>query len=161
MQTSFIGIKTAQDPLDFLLWEKVLTGLTFARIIELGTYKWGMSLFFFLWCMTKKAQFYTYDNKFFPLTRVGRRLGLVRRYKMVDVFEAEAEIGKLIAEPGVSVVFCDGGNKPLELKTFSKYIKTGDLIAVHDWGTEVLESDVPDNMMMLVKGQMTAFFIHV
>ena len=31
------------------------------------------------------------------------------------------------------VLFCDGGNKPLEMKTFAPYLLKGDVIAVHDF----------------------------
>ncbi len=46
-------------------------------------------------------------------------------------------------------MFCDGGNKPRELKTFSRYVTAESLLVVHDWGTEMLRSDVPDNVEMV------------
>ena len=91
-KTTFIGIKTSQSPSSFELWDRFLGNKEFARIIEIGTYKWGMSLFLFLWCKTKKAQFFTYDIIFFPATRVIRELGITKCFKMADVFEIEEEI---------------------------------------------------------------------
>lgn len=35
--------------------------------------------------------------------------------------------------PGAVYVFCDGGNKPNELETFSPALKLGDVISVHDY----------------------------
>ena len=34
---------------------------------------------------------------------------------------------------GKTIVLCDGGDKPREFKTFSKYLKKGDLILGHDF----------------------------
>ena len=34
---------------------------------------------------------------------------------------------------GVVYIFCDGGDKPKELLTFSKFMKSGDIISVHDY----------------------------
>lgn len=158
MHTSFIGIKTAQSPRTFELWEEFLTGIDFKRIIEIGTYKWGMSLFFFLWCKTKQAEFFTYDIKFFPMTRVLRELGIKKHFKQVDVFEEEKEIAELIEKDGITILFCDGGDKVRELNTFSKYLKRGDFIVVHDWGTEVFEHQVPSFLELYDGDEITKIF---
>lgn len=144
MQTRFIGIKTAQSKKVFDLWEDFLRETDLARIIEIGTYKWGMSLYFFLWCKTKKAEFRTYDIRFFPATRVIRELGITKCFKMADVFAIEKDIGDLIARDGTTLVYCDGGNKPKELAVFSRWLKEGDYIATHDFGTEVMLEDIPE-----------------
>jgi len=48
------------------------------------------------------------------------------------------------------VVFCDGGNKPRELKTFAAELRDPrSLLFVHDWGTEMLPGDVPDTVGMV------------
>ena len=158
MHTSFIGITTAQSPRAFALWEKFLTDIDFKRIIEIGTYKWGMSLFFFLWCKTKKAQFFTYDIKFFPATRVVRELGVTKCFQMVDVFEIENEIANSIQNDGITILFCDGGDKPKELNTFSKYLKRGDFIVVHDWNTEVFAYQVPPFLKFYDGDDITRIF---
>ena len=158
MHTSFIGITTAQSPADIAVWERFLTDTDVSRIIEIGTYKWGMSLFFWLWCKTKTADFYTYDIKFFPATRVIRELGITKRFRMVDVFTIPEEIGEVIGSKGPTVVFCDGGNKPLELQTFSKYLKNGDFIGVHDWGEEVFQKDVPEELKLVESGGKTRIY---
>jgi hypothetical protein len=35
--------------------------------------------------------------------------------------------------PGAVYIFCDGGNKPKELLTFSQFMRIGDIISVHDY----------------------------
>jgi len=158
MHTSFIGIKAAQSYADFLVWERFLTDTDFARIIEIGTYKWGMSLFFWLWCKTKAADFHTYDIKFFPATRVIRELGITKQFQMVDVFEIADKVGNLISQPNPTIVYCDGGNKAAEIKTFSRYLKKGDYIAMHDFGTEVFQEDIPKGLKLIDNGDTTRIY---
>ena len=35
------------------------------------------------------------------------------------------------------VLYCDNGNKELEMELYSKYLSFGDLLGCHDWGSEV------------------------
>src|SRR3990167_3580690 len=131
--TTFIGAKMSQAPNVIQFWEKILFENDFKRIVEFGTYKGGLSLFFLLWCMQRKAEFYTYDIAAFKFSRLAYGLKLSKYFKKLNVFEREAEIGRLIQCKGKTIIFCDGGDKPKELQTFSKYLKRGDLIGVHDW----------------------------
>ena len=39
------------------------------------------------------------------------------------------------------LLFCDAGNKPQEFQTFVPQLTAGDIVAVHDWGTEFGEGD--------------------
>lgn len=50
-----------------------------------------------------------------------------------NCFELEKEIASLISRDGISLVFCDGGNKNLEINFFAKYLKIGDFIFGHDY----------------------------
>lgn len=133
----------AQDPRAILVWEEFLTDLEFSRIIEFGTYKWGMSIFFFLFCKQKNAEFYTFDNENFHLCRLGRELGIRDCHRQVDIFSIAGQIGSLIEREGITVLYCDNGDKPKEIAVFSKYLKKGDFLVVHDYGTEVKKEDIP------------------
>lgn len=42
-----------------------------------------------------------------------------------------------------ALIFCDGGNKALEMQTFAPYLKEGDLIMAHDYTIEIVEADLP------------------
>ncbi len=119
----------AQTPRAIALWKKVFSEIKPKRIIEIGTYRWGMSLFFSEHC----KEFYTYDIKQFPTSHTE----LLKHFTKADVFKIEDDIGTLIQKQGTTLVFCDGGNKARELALFADWLKPGDYIAVHDWGTEV------------------------
>ena len=40
------------------------------------------------------------------------------------------------------LLYCDNGNKAIEINTYSKYLKVGDMIGCHDWLVEVNPEDV-------------------
>ena|SRR3990167_10258490 len=147
--TTFLGVKMSQASYIIPFWEKILFENDFRRIVEFGTYKGGLSLFFLLWCMQRKSAFYTYDNMAHKYSRLGYGLKLPQHFKKIDIFKHEKEIGEIIQRPGRTIVFCDNGDKPRELKIFSKYLKPGDIIGVHDFNTEVMENDIPSDLTII------------
>lgn len=65
---------------------------------------------------------------------------------MKDVFKNSEEICKLIKGKGKSIVFCDGGDKPHELRTFAPALKKGDIIACHDWGRAIKDEWIIEDL---------------
>ncbi len=67
-----------------------------------------------------------------------------------DVFKFSSVVESLIKQRGVTFLLCDGGNKPKEFNTFAKFLRSGDIIAAHDYCTgegkwpwsEIKKSDV-------------------
>lgn len=140
---SFGGVAMAQIWADMVVWELLLNVRKFRAIIELGTYQGGFS--WWLWAQTQVRRgmnFYTYDSvvpEYLPPC-----------FEKKDVFAESEEIGKLMRLNEPCVVFCDNGNKPRELLTFSQHLRSTDsLLVVHDWGTEFLPDDVPDTVEMV------------
>ena len=148
---TFLGRKIAQTDKAIWLWEKVLISIEFARIIEFGTYKGNFSLYLYLHCLQRKKDFYTYDTidwkEIDHKAHLKNFLNFDSRFVKGDVFAFEKSIGLLIKSSGLSIVFCDGGDKVKELQTFTPYLKHGDIIAVHDWQKEVFPKDVPASLI--------------
>jgi hypothetical protein len=65
-------------------------------------------------------------------------------FEKLDIYRYADDLGARLHEMGPVVLFCDGGNKPRELKTFPPMLSEGSVVLVHDWGTETLQKDVPD-----------------
>lgn len=137
---SFAGVKAAQKLADYWLWEAILNAQEEATgIVELGTGPGGFSLYLAAQAEARKLTFRTYD-----VIAPERRIpGFVR----CDIYAIADEIGIHLQRHDPVVLFCDGGNKPRELRTFSRYLSPRSLIVVHDWGTEMLRTDVPDNVV--------------
>lgn len=133
---TFLGRKMSQTPRAISMWDNILGSLDFKRILEFGTTRGVLSQYFLLFCKERGAQFYTYDIKDW-----GMPTDVREHFHHKDIFTIEEEIGNIIKSPGLTVVFCDNGNKIKELRTFSPYLKPRDIIAVHDWKTEVIPEE--------------------
>jgi len=83
--------------------------------------------------------FYTYDCGDHPKPK-----DIMPHFQRADIFKIKKQIGKIIQKEGRTIIFCDNGDKPKEFNTFVPYMKKGDVIAVHDWGTEIFIEDVRD-----------------
>lgn len=135
---SFGGVPAAQYWIDFILWENLLNDNPQVRgIVEIGTWQGGFS--WFLWAQThaRRIGFWTCDA-------VAPERDPPGYFERLDVWARPERIGEVIESMGGPVVlFCDGGNKPRELATFAPACPPGSVVVVHDWGTEVRPSDVP------------------
>jgi len=117
------------------------------HIVEIGTGEGGLSIFLKIAC----SDFITYDT----IDRIHNKTlfkMLEIDFRVADVFEHESKIAEFINKPGKTIVFCDGGDKPREFKTFAEKLKQGDIILGHDFSTdlkrwpwaEITENDMPD-----------------
>jgi hypothetical protein len=140
---SFGGVEALQVWADFVLWEQLLNSHKFKAIFELGTCQGGFA--WWLWAQTQVRRgmnFYTFDSIIPPTA--------VPDFTKMDVFADATHLGKLMRLNEPCIVLCDNGNKPRELQTFSKELQNEDsLLVVHDWGTEFLPEDIPDNVEMV------------
>ena len=75
--------------------------------------------------------------------------------------------GYMICSKAKLFLWCDNGDKVKEVKLFSKLLKAGDMIGIHDWGEEISYSQVEDQIKILMPHRMnkwikeykTRFFI--
>lgn len=135
--TTFLGMEMAQTAEEFGAWEVVLKDINFNRIIELGTWKGALSTYLLLYCKNRDAEFYTYDIKPYENNKFRKEIGLDKCFNLGDLFEVSVDIENIIMQDGVTILFCDGGNKIKEFIEFSPFLKAGDIIVAHDWGTEI------------------------
>lgn len=141
---SFGGIEVAQWRCDFWMWEYVLNDNSQLKaIFELGTWLGGFSWWLAGQCRARDMHFETYD-----MTRPQFRPPPM--FIRLDVFADREFIGETIRGYEPCVVFCDNGNKPREMAEYSQEIRSPEsLLVVHDWGTEFMPDDVPDNLTMV------------
>lgn len=133
---TFLGGICSQAFRALFYWERVFWGRPVRRFIEIGTGLGNMSLYFYLQCLNKNADFVSYDifNKFKRNdSSVKKRLELASHIRIKDVFNHVDEVAGEIQKPGITILFCDGMDKPHEVRTFAPFLKQGDIMAVHDW----------------------------
>lgn len=146
---TFLGSPCQQSFNALFIWEKLLTHLKFKRFLEIGTALGNLSVYFKLFCINRGADFYTYDFAKVNQrsnTKVQKYVNLKDDYYMMDVFKESQRICSTIARKGISIVFCDGGDKPHELRTFAPALKKGDIIACHDWGRAIKDEWMKDDI---------------
>lgn len=122
-----------QNRLAVPTWSYGMEVLPPARVLELGTYGGGFITALAVHACMIGARVVTYD-RMLPDERIaplGTSLGV--SFRQADIWESEHEIAELIAGSGTTYVLCDGGDKPRELAMFARYLKPGDVIAVHDY----------------------------
>jgi cephalosporin hydroxylase len=102
------------------------------NIVEFGTGVGGLSVLIGLWAKMNGANFRTYDKSDQrQRPDIFEALGI--RFSEKDVFSHLDEIAGHIQQGGVTLVLCDDGDKPKEIETFAKYLKSGDFIMAHDF----------------------------
>ena len=80
-------------------------------------------------------------------------------FVQLDLWDHAEEVRDLISQaPRPFVLFCDDGNKPLEVATFAPALRTGDVLAVHDLGTEIFEHDIPADFAEVLTAGLTGFY---
>jgi hypothetical protein len=138
----FCGMEMAQYWADLPLWENFLNEHSdVAALIEMGTYKTGMSVFLKVQCMARKMRFWTFDRRR-PTemdSPICQALALREDFVLGDFLgERKDKLIGLLAWEEIKplLLYVDGGNKPLEFATFVPYLAPGDYVAVHDYGTE-------------------------
>ena len=126
----------------FFVWEKLLGPLEFARFVEVGTGYGNTSTFFMLHCLQKGAMFVTHDrmkSRTSNSSPLKDALDLRGCSVVGDVYgpSISQSLMELVSQPGLTVLFLDGGDKPYEFGQFVPALKKDDIVAVHDWGRAI------------------------
>ena len=136
-----------------LLNELIVSNPQIVNIIELGTARGGLSVFFGLCMQCRGGKVTTFDITNFyndiPYAKHFESLG-------IDYFQKDAlhkDTKKLIKgiithapKTKGNLLFCDNGNKPEELKYYYKIMRKGDFLLVHDYGDEIKDKDLPKDL---------------
>lgn len=152
--TTFSGRMMAQTWSDLQLYERLLNIHPLKCIIELGTGQGGFSYFLHAQCLARGLTFHTFDlvdpNESVP------------GFSRLDIFQEVSEVVSHF-QPGGTLLICDNGDKPRELKVYAPLLQPEDLLAVHDWGSEVVQEDVPDILLPIhedwTPSSITRFFV--
>jgi hypothetical protein len=137
----------AQAPEDIQAWEDFLSRVRPRALLELGS----ASGVFSRWLNKRVKWFKTID--------IQRPEGRTPGFLLLNVWERPEEVRALIAKaPRPFVLYCDDGDKPREVATFGKDLRVGDFLAVHDFGTEIFERDIPSNFTERLRLGLTGFY---
>ena len=136
---TFAGSLMAQAWNDLALWEEFLNRHEVQSIVELGTFRGGMSIFLALQAAARGARFVTVDSSLGQVENLQFLEALDSNVIGMDLFGdgALTRITDNLEElPAPRLLFCDNGNKREEVRRFAPLLADGDFLAVHDWGSE-------------------------
>ena len=148
---SYVGVIMERKWSDFFTMEVLLSQARPRTVIELGTGAGAFAAYLAAYAYIAGARFATFDThqKGGVTKRVNHRsLALVRqlggRYYDRDVFApaTRTQIARLVARPGIALIYCDNGDKARELRTYIGCLKAGDFIGVHDYNSEIFPRDL-------------------
>ena len=138
MGCTFLGTNCSQTWADFQMWEKLLNAHPELRsIVELGSGEAGFSAYLAIQAKARGLKFATFDK----VRMDGHKQP---GFELLDVFEEPERVVARLYSP--AVLFCDNGDKPREVATFAPLLQPGDLLVVHDFGTEFWPRHIPDTL---------------
>jgi hypothetical protein len=157
MRVTFLGGLSVQTWTALYLWEKLFNEYEVERFIEIGCGFGNTSVFFLLQAVNRGFDYAGWDSnrrrfkKAYVNNPIKQLLDLQHKITNANVFEPENTISimKEIEKPGRTILFCDGGDKIHEFRTFAPRLKENDIVAVHDWGRAItmdhIKETVTDN----------------
>jgi len=139
--TTFAGYIANQAPSAFFVLEDFLNKRTdIKRICEIGTAQGGTTVLFGLHMFKNEGVTLTFDNAG-TFNSKWRELSVLLgiEFSNLDVFKEEGtnKLKEFVQRDGVSLLFCDGGNKVQEFNSFAPFLKSGDVIMAHDYRHEI------------------------
>lgn len=140
--STFCGLVMRQYWADLPLWENFLNAHSdIQTLVEMGTFKAGMSVFLKVQCASRGIRFWTFDWK-----RPDEMDSAAATFVELDSdfihgdfwTTTKRELMNIIEDPLLKPVllYVDGGNKGKEFAYFVPFLCKGDYAAVHDYGTE-------------------------
>jgi cephalosporin hydroxylase len=133
---TFEGVPILQHPDITKYFPKIIND--FDRIIELGTYTGGLTLYLHR-IKRPETELISYDIDT-NLSRLPEGHGLDTRWGSWWDENWIKEFKELMSEKDKrTLILCDGGYKEDEFKMFSPYLKVNDVIMVHDYAERYIE----------------------
>ena len=144
--TSFLGVRMQHNYGLYKTFDDVLVdNPQIERFVEIGTGGGAVSVILALHATQRDTHLLTFDTQ----TR-GHKPKVDRIFKKLDVEFVEEDVFENIEriqkhiDGKPAFLFCDGGNKILEVNTFAPLLPSGSVIAAHDYGREVYPENVKD-----------------
>ena len=123
---------------------KVIRAFEPEMIIELGTKHAGMTKFFQDFT-DSSVRIYSFDHIEYD-TKEGFR-GTVEFF-VADLLSAPLQkVVSLCESKDRKLLYCDNGNKIKEVGYYALHLREGDVLGVHDWGTEIQYGHVESILM--------------
>lgn len=129
-----LGFPMCQSRMSVPLWSYVMELYPPKQIVEIGSLNGGFTTAIGVHAWRIGCKVFSFDVCKAPnedWKELSNFLGI--EFWQKDVFQYQIFVGHRIMLPGVTFLLCDGGNKAKEFNTFAMHLKSGDIIAAHDY----------------------------
>ena len=135
-----LDVLAAQQPAQILSHIDIINRYKIRLFVELGTYMGGGLVHVIPnLILDRNFSYIGYEilpekvnNKILAFASEHPRCEIILQ-DMFIAYNLDVVSEAIASTRGCVYVFCDGGNKPKELETFSKFLRVGDIISVHDY----------------------------
>jgi hypothetical protein len=145
MRATYRGHTLVHEAAGLPIIEKLVINYNFSLILELGCGWGGLTYLFHYNC--PNAEIYAYDN--------GRNIQHRKSFSQNVKFSTADILGvnhdtplqslvELCKDPRRKLLYCDNGNKIAEVKMYAIHLNKGDILGLHDWGTEIWRHSIED-----------------
>ena len=145
------GINVAQIWGQVVAFLSMVTTYSPTLFVEIGVYLGGMGTFLFPRCM------YISDFSYLGI-EIDKKVVKPKHIEVLSsVPNAELLYGdcfdpavlshiseKIKLSKGAAMILCDGDDKPKEMKTYSKLLRSGDIIIMHDYALHIHGNTIDD-----------------
>jgi predicted O-methyltransferase YrrM len=139
----FAGILMPSNYYTFNIFSKIIDENPWiTKIIELGTHTGSMSVALGLEGVRKGIEVHTFElneQVSEETKRILDRLGVKRH--LCNIFDDHQFIKSLFKD-GPVYLLCDNGSKAVEFQEFVPKLKSGSVVSVHDWTSEIHQHDI-------------------
>lgn len=152
--TSIFGTPMAQAWADIWIWERrIFPVYAPSVVIEIGTAHGGLSLYLALQCRARGISFRTFDIAYPAPTPLVAEF-VLPHFTQGDVFQHRDLVMDGVAAAGRTCLFCDGGDKAREYRTFAPLLKPGDIVGVHDFPLEFTPQDEDGSLTAVIEADV-------
>jgi hypothetical protein len=132
---------------DLEAWDDFLATARPRGLVELGTGSGSFSK----WLSERVEWFRTID--------IGPPQPGTPGFIRLNIWDQSDAVRDLIARaPRPFILYCDNGDKRLEVETYAPALEVGDFLAVHDLGTEIFRQDIPSVFKEQLTFGLTGFY---
>ena len=133
-KTKYLGVRIQHHPEELeYLWNH-LDATAPKTVVEIGTATGGLSVIFGLWCHLNDAHTVTIDitsrKQYNFHKKILRELGVTRIVANAWKPRTVESVREMLEHP--AFIYCDGGNKKMDLDIYAPLLEEGDYIACHD-----------------------------
>lgn len=121
----------------------------FQMIVEFGTSWGGFTLV--LHEASPQSLIHSFDddnNRSVNYNWFSKNTSNILFYKPVDLLKKPHKfVVNLLEKSDYKLLYCDNGDKPKEVEMYAKYLNSGDIIGVHDYGIEYEKEEVDKHLI--------------